>query len=120
MNLTQLKQFIKQLSPEKREKLSNWLQDLITIDQNEQERSASQKRTMIEERKLRRRTYRKEMVRCGKESCRCNNGKLHGPYWYSYWSEQGITKSEYIGKKLPKDVEKKMRHGSSSSAGTSN
>ncbi|MGB8507709.1 MAG: DUF6788 family protein [Pyrinomonadaceae bacterium] len=49
-------------------------------------------------------TYRSEMVRCGKESCKCADGKLHGPYWYAYWTEGGKTKSQYVGKHLPKGV----------------
>jgi hypothetical protein len=51
-------------------------------------------------------SYRSEMVRCGKKSCRCARGELHGPYWYAYWSEGGKTKSEYVGKHLPETLEK--------------
>jgi hypothetical protein len=47
------------------------------------------------------RTYRLERVRCGSKKCKCALGELHGPYWYSYWSEGGRTRSQYIGKKLP-------------------
>jgi hypothetical protein len=46
-------------------------------------------------------TYRQEMVRCGKAGCKCTKGEPHGPYWYAYWSEGGKTKSEYVGKHLP-------------------
>jgi hypothetical protein len=49
-------------------------------------------------------TYRSEMVRCGKKICRCAKGNLHGPYWYAYWSENGKTRSQYVGKHLPKGV----------------
>jgi hypothetical protein len=41
-----------------------------------------------------------ERVRCGKASCRCADGELHGPYWYEYWSEAGKTRSRYVGKAL--------------------
>ena len=38
---------------------------------------------------------RKQMVRCGKDSCtRCP----HGPYWYAYWTEDGRRRSRYLGK----------------------
>jgi hypothetical protein len=38
---------------------------------------------------------RRQMVRCGKESCtRCP----HGPYWYAYWWEGGKRRSRYVGK----------------------
>lgn len=43
-------------------------------------------------------TFRQEMVRCGKRSCRrCP----HGPYWYAYWREEGRMRSRYVGKTLP-------------------
>ena len=35
-------------------------------------------------------------VRCGKPSCRCARGHLHGPYWYAYWRD-GRPVSRYIG-----------------------
>ena len=53
------------------------------------------------ERRIDHKTYRSELVRCGKKDCRCTRGELHGPYWYAYWSEGGKTKSEYVGKRLP-------------------
>ena len=47
-------------------------------------------------------TFRQEMVRCGKDGCtRCP----HGPYWYAYWREDGRTRSRYVGKTLPGDVD---------------
>jgi hypothetical protein len=59
-------------------------------------------------------TYRQVSVRCGKEGCKCNDGKLHGPYWYAYWSEGGMTRSKYVGKKLSREGKKKLdRHGKS-------
>jgi hypothetical protein len=40
-------------------------------------------------------SLRRQMVRCGKESCtRCP----HGPYWYAYWREDGRRRSRYVGK----------------------
>jgi hypothetical protein len=40
-------------------------------------------------------TYRQEMIKCGKKNCkRCP----HGPYWYSYWTENGKLKKKYLGK----------------------
>ncbi len=37
---------------------------------------------------------RKQMVRCGKESCtKCP----HGPYVYAYWTEDGKQRSKYLG-----------------------
>ncbi|HSR15438.1 MAG TPA: hypothetical protein VLL51_06775 [Gemmatimonadales bacterium] len=40
-------------------------------------------------------SLRRQMVRCGKDSCtRCP----HGPYWYAYWTEDGKRRSRYVGK----------------------
>jgi hypothetical protein len=46
-------------------------------------------------------TYRLVLTRCGKANCKCVGGRLHGPYWYAYWSEGGRTRALYVGKKLP-------------------
>jgi len=44
-------------------------------------------------------TVREEYKRCGKPGCQCvTEGKLHGPYTYEYWKEDGRTRSRYIGK----------------------
>ena len=43
-------------------------------------------------------TYRQEMVRCGKATCR---SCPHGPYWYAYWREDARVRSRYIGRRLP-------------------
>lgn len=51
-------------------------------------------------------TYRRQFTRCGKQRCRkCKEGEGHGPYWYSYWSENGRTVSKYIGTQLPPEIE---------------
>jgi hypothetical protein len=51
------------------------------------------------------RLYQRELIKCGKLGCKCmtHNGKLHGPYWYVYWREDGTLKSKYIGKQLKED-----------------
>lgn len=35
-------------------------------------------------------------------------GKLHGPYWYSYTRVDDKVTSQYIGKNLPKDIERRL------------
>lgn len=40
-------------------------------------------------------TYERRPVLCGKTGCR----KLHGPYWYAYWTQGGRVRTVYIGKK---------------------
>lgn len=43
-------------------------------------------------------TYQHELVRCGKPTCRCAAGQLHGPYWYRYYRRGRRLVSEYVGK----------------------
>src|SRR5438093_736401 len=39
--------------------------------------------------------YRK----CGKPNCRCAQGRLHGPYYYRSWRDEGKQYWEYIKRK---------------------
>jgi hypothetical protein len=48
--------------------------------------------------------YRLEKTKCGKKSCRCARGELHGPYWYAYYRENGRMHCEYVGKTLSEQV----------------
>lgn len=59
-------------------------------------------REVIEVQRIDDRLYQLEQVRCGKAKCKCAgaNEKLHGPYWYTYWREDGKLKSRYVGKNL--------------------
>ena len=41
----------------------------------------------------------KRMKRCGKKRCKCNKGKLHGPYYYLQVMEEGKRKQYYLGKR---------------------
>jgi hypothetical protein len=36
------------------------------------------------------------MKRCGKPSCPCSQGELHGPYVYHHWWEQGRQRKQYV------------------------
>jgi hypothetical protein len=38
--------------------------------------------------------YRK----CGKAKCKCNNGTLHGPYYFYFYRVEGKLKKSYIRK----------------------
>jgi hypothetical protein len=106
MRLREVKQSVRSLSFEQLVKLDAWLHSLIEMAEGTggkpTKRVAGSK------------TYRSELVRCGKKGCICVEGKLHGPYWYAYWSEGGKTRSQYVGKQLPKGVkpprEKKARN----------
>lgn len=48
-------------------------------------------------------TYYQQRRKCGKASCKCAQGRLHGPYWYS--RDQSSGDVAYIGKELPANVE---------------
>lgn len=39
-------------------------------------------------------TYERKSILCGKKGC----AKLHGPYWYAFWTAGGKVRSVYIGK----------------------
>lgn len=110
MNLTQIKFIIRRLSLVQLRKLDEWLDELIskTEEANRKEKSPPHKQKVAEQ-ILDNKTYRLERVRCGKENCKCAEGKLHGPYWYSYTRVKDKITSKYIGKKLPKDIRKKMQ-----------
>jgi hypothetical protein len=102
MTLTQLKKLIRETKPALRKKLYEWLSELIREDQESAMRVTSESQPEKIEKADDGRTYRLESVRCGKKGCKCADGKLHGPYWYAYWLENGKTKSQYVGKKLPR------------------
>jgi hypothetical protein len=54
-------------------------------------------------------TLRLEFVTCG----RCP--RQHGPYWYAYWKDyRGVTRKQYIGKRLPDDTQPKRSSSTSS------
>lgn len=58
-------------------------------------------REVVEERAAPRGTYRRELVRCGKERCKkCAEGPAHGPYRYHYFRRDGRLTSRYVGKEL--------------------
>ena len=41
-------------------------------------------------------TYELRSVLCGKKGCK----RLHGPYWYAYFTAGGRVRTVYIGKKF--------------------
>jgi hypothetical protein len=110
MSLTQIKYATRRLSLARLRKLDQWLHELI--DRTEKTalvtESLSPKRT-ASERTLDKRTYRLESILCGKENCKCARGQLHGPYWYSHTRVKDKVISQYIGKTLPKHLEKKLK-----------
>jgi hypothetical protein len=108
MTLREIKKSIGALNTRQLVRLDAWLHELIEAAESKKHAGdgASAARQMLEERRTVNKTYRLEEVRCGKKNCHCAEGKPHGPYWYAYWTEGGRTRSQYIGKKLPRGVRK--------------
>jgi len=100
MRLREVKKAVGALNFRQLVKLDAWLHGLMESPERAGGRKAAAEHAAGHK------TYRSEMVRCGKKSCKCAGGKLHGPYWYAYWTEGGKTKSQYIGKSLPKSLKR--------------
>jgi hypothetical protein len=84
--------------------LYDWLTEAIAQQQSEVELSEiplQAARAIVEFKQVEKVTYRLELVKCGKLTCRCAAGQLHGPYWYAYQRQTGRVKSWYVGKQLP-------------------
>lgn len=111
MGLMQIKHAVRMLSLGQLRNLNEWLHELIrkAEEVDRVEKLPSRKQTAAEQ-TLENKTYRLESIRCGKEICKCAHGKLHGPYWYSYTRVKGKVTSQYIGKTLPKNIEKKFKN----------
>ncbi len=41
-------------------------------------------------------TVHAQMVRCGRDNCRCARGQLHGPYYYRFYRERGRLRKVYV------------------------
>jgi hypothetical protein len=111
MSLMQIKHAVRILSLDQLRKLDEWLHELIrkAEEANRVEKPLSRKQTVAEQ-TLDNKTYQLESIRCGKEKCKCTRGNLHGPYWYSYTRVKDKVTSKYIGKRLPKVVERKLKY----------
>lgn len=100
-----IKQSIEGLRTRDMVRLDAWLRALIQSREAAMNaRGTITRHEVLQAHQTARKTYRLELVSCGKERCKCVEGKLHGPYWYTYWSEGGKTRSQYVGKRLPKGV----------------
>lgn len=109
MGLSQIKHAIRLLPLNQLRKLDEWLLELIgRAEEVDSAARSSRRKHIVGERTLGNKTYRLESVRCGKDNCKCARGKLHGPYWYSYARVKNKVTSQYVGKRLPKGIEKKL------------
>jgi hypothetical protein len=110
MSLKQIQRAVRVLSLAQLIRLDEWLHELIRKAELSDiaEKSTPRKQT-VSEQPLGNKTYRLESVRCGKEKCKCARGKLHGPYWYSYTRVKDKVTSQYVGKSLPRTIQKKLQ-----------
>lgn len=51
-------------------------------------------------------------IRCGKKNCKCRKGReyYHGPYYYLR-TEPEYKYNNYIGKKIPNNIENRIKVG---------
>jgi len=106
----ELKQQIQQFSLQEKQDLYGWLtQELEQSEANSNKTPAKKKnRELVERQSIGNMIYQLEMVKCGKERCKCTRGQLHGPYWYAYQRQGEKFKSTYIGKTLKLPEEKQI------------
>ena len=110
MSLIPSKRLARSLSLDQLRELSEWLREFIKrAEEVETANKSLTGRQPVTECILDNKTYRLESIRCGKEKCRRARGRLHGPYWHSYFRVKDKVTSEHIGKRLPKDIEKKLK-----------
>ena len=92
---------IQRLSIEEKRALRTWLDEQIAEDEKPPEVKPKKDREVVETKEEGRITYQSELVKCGKDNCRCaTDGQLHGPYWYAYRKQGQKLKSWYVGKEL--------------------
>lgn len=110
MNLIGIKQVVRRLSLAQLRRLDEWLHELILkAEAATKAEKMTPRRQVVEERIVENKTYRLEGVRCGKDKCKCAQGELHGPYWYSYSRVGGKVKSQYVGRKPTAATERRLR-----------
>lgn len=109
MAIKDIQKLILALSLKQKQKLADWLAKEIEQDSEAQESTPARKknRELVKSQNVGNIIYQLELVKCGKEGCKCNRGQLHGPYWYAYQQQGKKFKSSYIGKtlKLPEEKE---------------
>jgi hypothetical protein len=105
--LIQIKQLARMLSLGQLRKLEEWMHEFIRkLEEKALTERQPSGQQIVEEQTHKKTTYRLEGIRCGKENCKCAVGNLHGPYWYSYSRVDGKVKSQYVGNKLPREVQR--------------
>jgi hypothetical protein len=52
----------------------------------------------------------KQFVNCGKSGCRCQRGQKHGPLFYLYWKEQGLSRSLYVPREKVVEMRRQIQN----------
>lgn len=111
VKMRDIKQSIEALRTREMVKLNAWLHAVIQGRESAMKaRGTTTRHEILQAHQTASKTYRLELVSCGKERCKCVEGKLHGPYWYAYWTEGSKTKSQYVGKSLPESLIESASH----------
>lgn len=107
MNLPEIQTAVKQLNLSDQRRLLDWLQQAIAAAEQVTEPAESDvawqppgAETAQAMRHIGRSCFLLQGVKCGKPGCKCSHGKLHGPYWYEFWREDGKVRKRYHGKRI--------------------
>jgi hypothetical protein len=103
-HLSPLQHQLKSLSLTDKRLVAAWLNDAIANEEAlllPEDITPKPHRQIVQTKREGAIVYQRELVKCGKPTCRCMlEGKLHGPYWYKYQRQQGKLVSSYVGKSL--------------------
>lgn len=95
--IDRVKALLAALPREDQEDLTRFLHDILFTPEEAEARHVASLQAQVAGRKITY-TFRQERVKCGKKTCRCREGQLHGPYTYKYWKEGGRLRKAYVGK----------------------
>lgn len=95
-HLERVKALLAALPREDQEDLTRYLHDVLFTPEEAEVAHVASLQAEVAGRSITY-TFREERVKCGKKTCRCAKGDLHGPYTYKYWKEDGRLRKAYVG-----------------------
>ena len=101
------REWLESLDPAEFQEIARTISDIERDRREVRRRKLEERRAGAREKPRSGRYLRLERVKCGKKGCKkCDEGELHGPYWYLYRPKKGGTgrTSEYVGKTLPEEL----------------
>lgn len=99
-HLERVKALLAALPREDQEDLTRYLHDILFTPEEAETAHVASLQAEVAGRSVTY-TFREERVKCGKKTCRCAAGELHGPYTYKYWKEDGKLRKAYVGVRRP-------------------